>query len=69
MRRSEWEWQQSEGTLHAALVGGARYRFCPGDEVRCVCGVDLVLTVEDFPRRPQGTRTCTECTRLLVAAR
>lgn len=65
MRRSEWEWQQSDSTMHAALIRESRYRFCPSDEIHSVCGADLVLTREDFPRVPEGSHTCGECLRLL----
>lgn len=65
MRRTEWEWQQSNGTMHAALIRDSRYRLCANDEIHCVCGLDSVLTREDFPRVPEGNRTCGECLRLL----
>ncbi len=65
MRRSEWEWQQCGSTMHAVVIRDNRYRLCPSDEIHCVCGADLVLTREDFPRVPVGNRTCAECLRVL----
>jgi hypothetical protein len=65
VRRSEWEWQQSDGTMHAALIRDSRYRFCPNDEIHCVCGADLVLSREDFPCVPEGNHTCGKCLQLL----
>lgn len=67
MRRSEWKWQQSGRTMHAVLIRDSRYRFCPSDEIHCVCGADLILTREDFPRVPEGNSTCGECLQLLAS--
>lgn len=67
MDRSKWEWQQSGNTMHAALIEGRRHRFCPGDTLTCVCGADVVLTLDDFPRHPSGPRrTCGACHDLLA---
>lgn len=54
-----WVWQQSGDVLHAIPKG--RYRPCPGDTVRCLCGVTVTLVVEDFPWVPGHLSTCQGC--------
>ncbi len=66
MRRADWEWRIAAGTLHAAPISDS-YLPCPGDEIRCICGAEIMLRREDFPRSPSCVPSCRECWDLVAS--